>query len=50
MTSTAETTVVYMAGVVQAAFAGFVVHYGVCEALNGNWSQLDLRDIHPLPG
>jgi predicted MFS family arabinose efflux permease len=25
-------------------FAAFAVLYGVCETVNGNWSQLDMRD------
>ena len=26
-------------------FAGFAVLYGICETVNGNWSQLDMRDL-----
>jgi MFS family permease len=26
-------------------FAGFAVLYGICETLNGNWAQLDMRDL-----
>jgi predicted MFS family arabinose efflux permease len=26
-------------------YAGFAVLYGVCETLNGNWSQLDMSDL-----
>jgi predicted MFS family arabinose efflux permease len=28
-------------------FAGFAVLYGICETMNGNWSQLDMtKDLH----
>jgi MFS family permease len=27
------------------AYAAFAVLYGVCETLNGNWAQLDMRDL-----
>jgi predicted MFS family arabinose efflux permease len=26
-------------------YAGFAVLYGICETVNGNWSQLDMRDL-----
>ena len=26
-------------------YAGFAVLYGVCETINGNWSQLDMKDL-----
>jgi MFS family permease len=26
-------------------YAGFAVLYGVCETINGNWSQLDMTDL-----
>jgi MFS family permease len=27
------------------AYAAFAVLYGVCETVNGNWAQLDMRDL-----
>jgi MFS family permease len=27
------------------AYAGFAVLYGICETVNGNWSQLDMKDL-----
>jgi hypothetical protein len=27
------------------AFAAFAVLYGVCETVNGNWAQLDMKDL-----
>ena len=26
-------------------YAGFAVLYGVCETVNGNWAQLDMRHL-----
>ena len=26
-------------------YAGFAALYGICETINGNWSQLDMRDL-----
>jgi MFS family permease len=26
-------------------YAGFAVLYGICETVNGNWSQLDMKDL-----
>ena len=26
-------------------YAGFAVLYGICETINGNWSQLDMKDL-----
>jgi hypothetical protein len=28
------------------AFAAFAVLYGLCETMNGNWSQIDLTELH----
>jgi predicted MFS family arabinose efflux permease len=32
------------------AYAGFAVLYGICETLNGNWSQQDMTQVHHATG